>query len=117
VGGKPEPLFVIGTCVDTNTGFVGQGDHHPGLYRTALRLEAPHWVLPSQQTASPSETTFGLRIRYRQPLQAGTLVCDSEGQWFMDFKDPQRGVAAGQFAAWHAGDDGTEVIGSAVISE
>ena len=117
VGGKPEPLFVLGTCIETNTVFVGQGDHHPGLYRTALRLEAPHWVLPSQQTASPSETTFGLRIRYRQPLQAGTLVCDSEGQWFMDFKDPQRGVAAGQFAAWHGGDDGTEVIGSAVISE
>ena len=117
VGGKPEPLFVLGTCIETNTVFVGQGDHHPGLYRTALRLEAPHWVLPSQQTASPSETTFGLRIRYRQPLQAGTLVCDSEGVWFMDFKEPQRGVAAGQFAAWHGGNDGTEVIGSAVIAE
>ena len=38
VGGKPEPLFVLGTCIETNTVFVGQGDHHPGLYRTALRL-------------------------------------------------------------------------------
>ena len=29
---------MLGTCIETNTVFVGQGDHHPGLYRTALRL-------------------------------------------------------------------------------
>ena len=48
VGGKPEPLFVIGTCVDTNTVYVGQGDHHPGLFRKIIPLESPHWVDPSQ---------------------------------------------------------------------
>ena len=117
VGGKTEPLFVIGTCIRTNTVFVGQGEQHPGLYRTALRLEDPHWINEKARSMVQRETTFGLRIRYRQPLQSGMLVCNSQNQWFMDFEVPQRGVAAGQFAAWHGGEHGDEVLGSAVIAE
>ena len=117
VGGKPEPLFVIGTCIETNTVFVGQGDHHPGLYRTALRLEYPHWVNPQMADSSGTSSSFGLRIRYRQPLQEGHLVQRPSGDWFMDFKAPQRGIAAGQFAAWYGGEDHEEVVGSAVIAE
>ena len=117
VGGKPEPLFVIGTCIETNTVFVGQGDHHPGLYRTALRLESPHWVNPQMAESSGMSSSFGLRIRYRQPLQEGHLVQGPSGDWFMDFKAPQRGIAAGQFAAWYGGEDHEEVVGSAVIAE
>ena len=116
VGGKPKPLFVIGTCVDTNTVFVGQGDHHPGLYRTALKLESPHWVNPAAAFDGPDGQALGLRIRYRQPLQEGRLVCASDGEWYMDFDTPQRGIAAGQFAAWHGGEHGDEVLGSAVIA-
>ena len=41
VGGKTEPLFVIGTCIKTNTVFVGQGEQHPGLYRTCLLYTSP----------------------------------------------------------------------------
>lgn len=116
VGGKPEPLFVIGTCVHTNTVFVGQGDAHPGLYRTALALETPHWVNPREAWEGEGRRTFGLRIRYRQPLQSGALVCTEDGRWFLDFDKAQRGIAAGQFAAWHGGNDGNEVLGSAVIA-
>ena len=57
--------------------------------------------------------SWGLRIRYRQPLQKGEVVCDAQGQWFMDFETPQRGIAAGQFAAWN---EDNMVVGSAVIS-
>ena len=117
VGGKTEPLFVIGTCIKTNTVFVGQGEQHPGLFRTALRLEEPHWINEQARSMVQRETSFGLRIRYRQPLQSGMLVCNSQNQWFMDFEVPQRGVAAGQFAAWHGGEHGDEVLGSAVIAE
>jgi tRNA-specific 2-thiouridylase len=117
VGGKPEPLFVIGTCIETNSVFVGQGDHHPGLYRTALRLESPHWVNPQMAESSGTASSFGLRIRYRQPLQEGRLIQGPSGDWFMDFDAPQRGIAAGQFAAWYGGKDHEEVVGSAVIAE
>ncbi|MDA0729592.1 MAG: tRNA 2-thiouridine(34) synthase MnmA [Bacteroidetes bacterium] len=116
VGGKPEPLFVLGTCITTNTVFVGQGEHHPGLYRTALPLETPHWLVPHEAMTLPDERTYGLRIRYRQPLQAGRLVRSEDGRHWLDFDTPQRGVAAGQFAAWHGGEHGDEVIGSAVIA-
>jgi len=117
VGGKPEPLFVIGTCVETNTVFVGQGEQHPGLFRSALKLEAPHWVNPDEAWEVAESKAYGLRIRYRQPLQDGELVRAENGEWFMDFAEPQRGVAAGQFAAWHGGEHGDEVVGSAVIAD
>jgi len=45
------------------------------------------------------------------------LVLEEDGNWYLDFAVPQRGIAAGQFAAWHGGDSGDEVLGSAVISE
>ena len=60
---------------------------------------------------------YGLRIRYRQPLQEGDLVRAEDGRWYMDFATPQRAIAAGQFAAWHGGAHGDEVLGSAVIAE
>ena len=113
VGGTPEPLFVIGTCIETNTVFVGQGEEHPGLFRSALKMEKPHWILPSMAIQPGQRQSWGLRIRYRQPLQKGEVVCDAQGQWFMDFETPQRGIAAGQFAAWN---EDNMVVGSAVIS-
>ena len=116
VGGKPEPLFVIGTCVDTNTVYVGQGDHHPGLFRKVIPLETPHWVDPNQALKAGTAKAFGLRIRYRQALQAGQLIHADNGKHYMEFDEPQRGVAAGQFAAWHGGAGMEEVVGSAVIA-
>jgi len=80
-------------------------------------LEAPHWVNPEAEFRAPGRRELGLRIRYRQPLQEGALVLEEDGNWYLDFAVPQRGIAAGQFAAWHGGDSGDEVLGSAVISE
>ena len=116
VGGKPEPLFVIGTSVDTNTVYVGQGDHHPGLFRKVIPLETPHWVDPGQALEAGTAKAFGLRIRYRQTLQTGQLIHADDGQHYMQFDEAQRGVAAGQFAAWHGGVGLEEVVGSAVIA-
>ena len=113
---KPEPLFVIGTSVDTNTVYVGQGDHHPGLFRKVIPLETPHWVDPTQALEAGTAKAFGLRIRYRQALQTGQLIHADDGQHYMKFDEPQRGVAAGQFAAWHGGLGLEEVVGSAVIA-
>jgi len=38
VGGKPLPLFVLATDVVRNVVYVGQGEDHPGLYRSASGL-------------------------------------------------------------------------------
>ncbi len=113
VGGKEEPLFVIGTNVDSNTIYVGMGDHHPGLSRKNLFINAAdvHWVRPDLSLKIGDEKTYLCRIRYRQPLQKATLLRTKEGL-IISFDEQQKAIAAGQFAAWY---DNNELIGSGII--
>ena len=116
IGGKPQPLFVIATDVEENVIYVGQGDRHPGLYRQALYIkpEEIHWIRPDLALSPGEMQKYKIRIRYRQPLQEGTLISTETGAYIV-FDEPQRGITAGQFAAWY-GPDG-ELIGSGVINE
>ena len=113
IGGRKESLFVLATDVAENLIYVGEGDSHPGLYRRALfiRREELHWVDPTRRLTSGGRERFSIRIRYRQPLQAGELILRDEGAYIL-FDEPQRGIAPGQFAAWY---DGDELVGSGVI--
>ncbi len=115
IGGRKESLFILATDVENNVIFVGEGDSHRGLHRKALRIEEAemHWVNPTRKVAQGSEERFDVRIRYRQPLQKATLISRAEGCYIL-FDEEQRGIAAGQFAAWY---DGDELIGSGVIAE
>ena len=114
IGGRKESLFIIGTDVETNTIYVGEGDSHPGLYRRALKVEQSemHWIEPTEALSVGSTRRFEVRIRYRQPLQWATMHMTEEGVYIL-FDTPQRGIAAGQFVAWY---DGSRVVGSGVIS-
>lgn len=113
IGGRKESLFIIATDVKENVIYVGEGDSHPGLYRRALRLqsEALHWVNPEDAMQVGERRAFDVRIRYRQPLQRAELICREDGMYIL-FEEPQRGIAAGQFAAWYSGE---ELVGSGVI--
>ena len=113
IGGRKESLFIIGTDVDTNTIYVGEGDSHPGLYRKALRIENSevHWVEPCEALKVGEERRLKVRIRYRQPLEDATLIQHEDALYIL-FDQPQRGIAGGQFAAWYEGD---RLIGSGVI--
>ena len=53
IGGRKESLFVIGTDVEQNVVYVGEGDSHPGLYRKVLHIrpEEIHWVDPQDAMA------------------------------------------------------------------
>jgi tRNA-specific 2-thiouridylase len=111
VGGHAEPLFVIATDVERNIVYVGEGQSHPGLFRRALQLEDMHWIRPSCKLKFEREGNqkhTRVRIRYRQPLQNAVL---EDG--LIVFDTPQRGITAGQFAAWY---DGDELVGSGVIA-
>ncbi|MEO1451896.1 MAG: tRNA methyl transferase PRC-barrel domain-containing protein, partial [Bacteroidota bacterium] len=114
VGGKPEPLFVIGTDTDKNIVYVGMGDKHPGLYRDGLFIPKAdvHWVRPDLALEAGESTPTMARIRYRQPLQAATLHQTEAGLYVL-FATPQRGITPGQFAAWYQEN---ELIGSGVIA-
>ena len=115
VGGKPEPLFIIATDVEKNIIYVGQGQNHPGLYRKALCIDSAevHWIRPDLSMRSGDERRYNIRIRYRQPLQDGVLKMCDDGAYII-FDKPQRGITAGQFAAWY---DQDELVGSGVISK
>ena len=113
IGGRKESLFVLATDVKENVIYVGEGDSHPGLYRSVLRIkpEEVHWVDPTQRMTEGERRRYDVRIRYRQALQCAELVAQGDGLYLL-FDEPQRGVAAGQFAAWY---DGEVLVGSGVI--
>jgi tRNA-specific 2-thiouridylase len=114
IGGKLEPLFVIATNTYNNTIYVGQGQNHPGLFRKALfiKQEDVHWVRTDLARKTGENDNYLLRIRYRQPLEKATIYFENEGIYVV-FEQAQRGVTAGQFAAWYKND---ELIGSGVIN-
>ena len=113
IGGHKEPLFVIGTDVHRNIIYVGEGQDHPGLYRRGLFIapENMHWIRIDLELKPGENQTYDIRIRYRQPLEKGTIHMKEDGAWFI-FENEQRGITSGQFAAWYNGD---ELIGSGVI--
>lgn len=115
VGGTPEPLFVIGTDVQTNTIYTGQGNQHKGLFRSVLRINPDeiHWVREDMRLQNGEKIDVLARIRYRQPLQNATLH-QFESGLYAEFDEPQSAITPGQFAAFYLDD---ELIGSGVIAE
>ena len=114
VGGTKDPLFIIGTNVETNTIYTGLSSQHPGLFRKGLFIENSevHWVRSDMALANGETTELMVRIRYRQPLQKATLHQYEDGM-YIAFDEPQSAITEGQFAAWYLDD---ELIGSGVIS-
>jgi len=114
IGGHKEPLFVLGTDVQRNIIYVGEGKEHPGLYRKGLFIstENMHWIRYDLKMQVGEKRDFEIRIRYRQALEKGSIHLKEDGAYFL-FEKEQRGITSGQFAAWYLGD---ELIGSGVIT-
>jgi tRNA-specific 2-thiouridylase len=114
VGGTPLPLFVIGTDVETNTIYTGQGDEHPGLNRLALFIadKDVHWIREDFKLKNGERANYQVRIRYRQPLKEAVLIKETEGLYIL-FSENVTGISPGQFAAWYKAD---ELIGSGIIT-
>jgi tRNA-uridine 2-sulfurtransferase len=115
VGGKAEPLFILGTDATTNIVYVGQGEQHPGLVRHGIFIDQKeiHWLDPMDHMQVNENKVYDLRYRYRQELFKVTLIQKEEGLHIV-FHEPQKSIAAGQFAAWY---EGNRLIGSGVIHE
>ena len=115
IGGRPNPSFVIGLDVDTNTVYTGQKDEHPGLNRWALRiaLEDVHFVSNRYDLNALNGLACDIRIRYRQPLQKGSLHVLDDGLYVL-FDERQRGITPGQFAAFYLNE---ELFASGIIAD
>jgi tRNA-specific 2-thiouridylase len=113
IGGYVDPLFIIATDTTENLIFVGEGELHPGLNRPGLLIpkEDVHWIREDLKLLPGERAVYKVRIRYRQPLEEAVLYCRNEGIYII-FNHLQKGIAAGQFAAWYLND---ELIGSGVI--
>ena len=116
IGGHKESIFIISIDIENNNIYVGEGHSHPGLYRKGLKIENPeiHWIREDLQMEVGERRRYLVRIRYRQPLQQATLYREEDGLYIV-FDKPQRGISAGQFAAWYTPEE-EEMIGSGVIS-
>ncbi|UII32673.1 tRNA 2-thiouridine(34) synthase MnmA [Fulvivirga ulvae] len=115
IGGTPKPLFIIETDTNENIIYTGQGEDHPGLYRKGLLIKPGdiHWIREDlAMCTGDSQTTYKVRIRYRQDLETAALFMREEGLYII-FDKLQKAIASGQFAAWYHED---ELIGSGVIS-
>ena len=113
VGGTAEPLFVIDTDTEKNIIYVGEGNTHPGLLRSALfvKKEDIHWVRPDLALSLGQRMEFQVSIRYRQPLQKAHLYLTNSGL-YIHFDTPQSAITSGQFASWYLEE---ELIGSGEI--
>jgi tRNA-specific 2-thiouridylase len=114
VGGTKEALFIIATDVKTNAIYTGQGHHHPGLFKKALRVQPSetHWIREDLRLQNGETMEVMARIRYRQELQKATLH-QFESGLYVAFEEPQSAITEGQFVAWNIDD---ELVGSGVIS-
>lgn len=114
IGGRPNPSFVIEIDTESNTVYSGQMDSHPGLNKYALKIDSQevHWINLNHQLKNIGDTLeCKVKIRYRQASQPATLILEEDGLYIL-FKNKQRGITPGQFAAFYLQD---ELIGSGVI--
>jgi tRNA-specific 2-thiouridylase len=116
IGGHKESIFIISIDIENNNIYVGEGHSHPGLYRKGLKIEnsETHWIREDLKMQVGERRRYLVRIRYRQPLQEATLYMEKDGLYII-FDKPQRGISAGQFAAWYTPGE-EEMIGSGVIN-
>ena len=114
IGGFRDPLFVLQTDVSNNIIYVGMGESHPALFKKALFVcsNEIHWIREDLKFDENETMQIEFRIRYRQPLQSGTLYRFKKGLYIL-FDKPISSVTAGQFVSWYIND---ELIGSGIIN-
>tara|TARA_B100000614_G_scaffold2793_1_gene2873 strand:+ start:64 stop:1248 length:1185 start_codon:yes stop_codon:yes gene_type:complete len=114
IGGFSEPLFVLETDVSKNLIYVGMGESHPALYKKALFVKSNeiHWIREDLKINENETMNVEFRIRYRQPLQSGTIYRFKKGLYIL-FDKPILSVTSGQFVSWYIDD---ELIGSGTIN-
>ncbi len=116
VGGRRDsgdaPWYVAGKDLDSNVLIIVQGEH-PLLFSDSLEASDASWIgeQPRQLAAGQSLRCM-VKIRYRQPDQACTVVPVPDSRLLVNFDEPQRAVAPGQFAVFY---DDDRCLGGAVI--
>lgn len=97
--GKGEPWYVASKDLESNRLYVVQGGQHEALYSKGVVIKDPNWI--------KSEPDFPLKckgqVRYRQKDQEMTVHQKGE-ELYVEFAQPQRGVAKGQYLVLYMED-------------
>ena len=105
-----QPWYVVDKCLDTNQLIVAQGSDHPALFNNSLIIEKMHWIDHAHhEQIYPVQA----KIRYRQHHQDCRAVELDNGQWQLNFDQPQRAVTPGQYAVLY---DHEHCLGGGIIS-
>jgi tRNA-specific 2-thiouridylase len=116
IGGRDDssdaPWYVVDKRMQDNALIVDQGDTTLLLSDGLLAIE-PSWI-----NAAPAKLDTGYRcmgkIRYRQSDQACSVHIAEAGGLQVEFDEPQRAVAPGQFIVFYEGE---RCLGGAVIDQ
>ncbi len=102
IGGRNDSSeaawYVAGKDLATNTLQVVQGGEHPALFCIAIECAELNWINPPPGTAFDCTA----KIRYRQSDAACHVTVAADGTCRVQFREPQRAVAPGQFAVFYA---------------
>ncbi len=99
--------YVVDKRLETNELIIGQGASHPRLLSRQLTTGPVTWI------NEPAGGALQAKIRYRQTDQPCEVTLTGENAT-VDFAEPQRAVAPGQFVVFYQGD---ECLGGAVIED
>ena len=111
---RPEaPWYVVGKESLSNNLIVSQDSQE--LCGNWLRCTEPNWLEDAIPTKLQTQGHLPLqcKIRYRQPDQACTVKPAADGSYLVDFAQPQRAIALGQYVAFY---DQDQLVGGARIS-
>jgi tRNA-specific 2-thiouridylase len=106
--GAPEPWYVVGKDLATNTLTVVQGHDHARLQSHVLAAADASWVAGS----APASNALTAKTRYRQADAPCELRLGGEAEFELEFGAPQWAVTPGQSAVLYRGD---ECLGGGVI--
>jgi len=105
IGGRrqasPEPWYVAGKELATNTLVVVQGHDHALLQKRRLHAEDGSWI--AGEPPSP-EGALAAKTRYRQADAACALHVSGAASFDLDFAAPQWAVTPGQSAVLYRGE-------------
>lgn len=96
--GGGEPLYVTGIRPETNTVLVGPASE---LYRSNLKAIGINWV-SVEPPMKPLRAV--VRIRYKHADAPALVTPNADGSADVLFEEPQRSIAAGQWAVFYDGD-------------
>ena len=96
------PWYVVAKDLPNNTLIVAQGNNHPLLFTSVIKVGQLHWINPR-----PASATFSCmaKVRYRQSDQACHIDVSEDGETCtVTFDEPQRAATPGQSLVMYQDD-------------